>query len=240
VAAAEADRRIAMNTPQVLHYDHPTDVYWEGGVIYWATGELRHDARGLVVADGLVESEWLDGTVMLVRLAAVRQIGLLDERYFLYFEDADWSVRAARQGWSTVVVRDAHAWHKVSRSTGGYANPAVRFYYLRNRYLFMKTHHPSRWGFGWRMHHLSRMGRHYLWARNRPPERRLVLAALVDLFADRWGPYDGSMTDRTSVIVLDALLLPLRKSVDLTERLGWLPRLKAARAARASQSLRSR
>lgn len=42
---------------------------------------------------------WVPGTCMLVRARAVEQVGLLDERYFIYFEDVDWCRRFAVSGW---------------------------------------------------------------------------------------------------------------------------------------------
>ncbi len=119
VAAAEADSRIGMATPKVFYYDRPSDVYWDGGIIDWKSGEVPHDSRGLSVEGGIVKSEWLDGCSLLVRVATIREVGLLDERYFLYFEDADWSVRAARRSWTNAVVLHARAWHEVADPSWG-------------------------------------------------------------------------------------------------------------------------
>jgi len=118
VAAVEADCRIGMATPRVFYYDRPTEIYWDGGGGDWETGDVPHDSRDLPVEAGIVRSEWLNGCSLLVRAATIRDIGLLDERYFLYFEDADWSVRAARRGRTNAVVLQARAWHKVHRSIG--------------------------------------------------------------------------------------------------------------------------
>src|SRR5262249_42256595 len=131
VSAAQADHRIGMATPKVLNYYRRHEVYWDGGVIDWTSGDARHDSSKLSVDGAVIRSEWLDGCALFVRVAAIHDIGLLDERYFLYFEDAEWSVRAARRGWTNVVVVDAQAWHKVGASTGGFENPVMRFYHFR-------------------------------------------------------------------------------------------------------------
>lgn len=228
VSALESDLRIAMATPTVFYSDRPTEVYWDGGFVDWKTGDTPHDSRRLSTHDGIVSSEWLDGCALLVRTVAAREIGLLDERYFLYFEDAEWSVRARRRGWTNVVVRAGQVWHKVSRSTGGTANPAVRFYYLRNRYLFMKTHNPAQAGIMWRIRYLARIWREYVMLRHELAGRQAVIAAFVSLLRDRWGPYDLAASGGRTVRVLDGLLKPVRKCLDPIKRTQeWFQRVKA-------------
>lgn len=49
-----------------------------------------------------VEVDWVSGACMLVRQEMVEQVGLLDERFFLYFEDNDWCLRMRKAGWRVV------------------------------------------------------------------------------------------------------------------------------------------
>lgn len=208
VMAAERDSRIAMATPTVLYYDRPSEVYWDGGAIDWETGWVSHHSEGLRVEGELRRSEWLDGCSLLVRISAITDIGFLDERYFLYFEDAEWSVRAARRGWLTPVVLKAQAWHKVSKSTGGRGVPAVRFYYARNRYLFMAAHSPSRERLKWRVRYARDTLLEYWLLRDDPEGRRAIVAASLCLLGGRWGCYDDrSAVERELGRLVDALLL---------------------------------
>lgn len=72
---------------------------------------------GLVWADALglsrfwTGSRFLTGAVLMLRAEAIEEVGLLDERYFLYAEEADWQLRARRAGWSLTVVEDVVALH---------------------------------------------------------------------------------------------------------------------------------
>jgi len=226
VDATEADCRIGMATPRVFYYDRPSEVYWDGGVIDWECGDVPHDSRGLPVEGGIVRSEWLNGCSLLVRVAAIQDIGLLDERYFLYFEDADWSVRAARQGWINAVVLQAQAWHKVHRSTGGFMNPAVRFYYVRNRYLFVAAHRPSRGRFLWKLRYIWRMCWEYVRLRHEPESRQAVLGVFVSLLQGRSGPYEAIGIGRRLMVGLDALLVFGMKSAKAIKRfLQWIGRM---------------
>ncbi len=53
-----------------------------------------------------IEVAWVSGACMLVRREVVEQVGLLDEGFFLYFEDNDWCLRMRKAGWR--IVYDPH------------------------------------------------------------------------------------------------------------------------------------
>jgi GT2 family glycosyltransferase len=210
VRAVEQDGRIGMATPTVFYYDRPNEIYWDGGSVDWETGWVSHDAKGLSVEGELRRSEWLDGCSLFVRVSALLDIGLLDERYFLYFEDAEWSVRAARRGWLNGVVVQAHAWHKISRSTGGRGVPAVRFYYARNRYLFLRSHGARKSRLKCNVRYAQDMLQEYWSLRREPESRKAIVTACVSLVRGHWGPYDSLTTVDWQVCrVADMLLLLL-------------------------------
>lgn len=60
--------------------------------------------------------DYVWGCAMLIRAAVFQAIGLLDERYVAYFEDADFCMRARRAGFQTVAATGALVWHEGSRS----------------------------------------------------------------------------------------------------------------------------
>jgi N-acetylglucosaminyl-diphospho-decaprenol L-rhamnosyltransferase len=79
------------------------------------------------------------GTLLLARRACLEEIGLFDERYFAYCEEADLGERARRAGWEVGIVRGA-----VVHNPGQSSHPGVTQYLmLRN------TLHLVRWHFGW-------------------------------------------------------------------------------------------
>ncbi len=57
------------------------------------------------------EVDWIFGACMMVRLAAIREVGLMDERYFLYFEDMDWCRRFWERGWKVCYYPEAEMIH---------------------------------------------------------------------------------------------------------------------------------
>ena len=60
---------------------------------------------------GITEVDWITGAVMLLRKTALDQVGLMDERFFLYFEDEDLCCRMWQQGWTVCYVPWAKAYH---------------------------------------------------------------------------------------------------------------------------------
>ena len=64
------------------------------------------------------------------------KIGLLDENYFLYFEDADFSVRAAKAGFNISIAKNLTANHHVSSSTKKLGSPLLLRYHYRNALYF--------------------------------------------------------------------------------------------------------
>jgi GT2 family glycosyltransferase len=190
VAAADADQQIGMATPVVFYHDRPTEVYWDGGFIDWDSGETWHDSHRFAAEGNVRPSEWLDGCSLLVRTAALRDVGLLDERYFLYFEDAEWSIRSGRRGWKNVVVLDARVWHKVSRSTGGKGHPAVQFYYARNRFFFLRAHSPSASSISLKRRYARRLLREYRALLLDRQGRRAIILAALSIWRGHWGSFE--------------------------------------------------
>ena len=61
--------------------------------------------------------DWLIGACMMVRREAVEDVGIMDERFFLYFEDLDWCYRMSKQGWNVYYVPSSVMVHKYERSS---------------------------------------------------------------------------------------------------------------------------
>ncbi len=75
----------------------------------WKTAAVR---RYLMEDEpGAGEVDWVTGALLLARREAVDTIGLLDERYFLYWEDMDWCYRMRQAGWGVFLVPEACAVH---------------------------------------------------------------------------------------------------------------------------------
>ncbi|MBE2317404.1 glycosyltransferase [Solirubrobacter sp. CPCC 204708] len=84
------------------------------------------------------------GGAGLFRRAALQDVGLLDESFFAYLEDADWGFRAQLRGWTTVYVPDAVAYHHGGATTGRVPG-RERYLIARNHIAFLLKNYPTPW-----------------------------------------------------------------------------------------------
>jgi GT2 family glycosyltransferase len=81
-------------------------------------------------------SDFVTGCCVLLTREALGRVGMLDERFFLYWEDADWGFRARATGLSNLVVTAARIAHRVSVSSGGLQSPLRVYHGVRSRLQF--------------------------------------------------------------------------------------------------------
>jgi len=140
VEAAEADPSIAMLGPTIYYYDTPDRIWSAGGLINPHNGRAR--MVGLDEIDrnqfhaGCREVDFVTGCALLVRMSVVEQVGLLDPRFFLYYEEVEWCSRVRAAGFKVCHVPSSRVWHKISAEARA-ASPQVHYYMTRNRLLFL-------------------------------------------------------------------------------------------------------
>jgi GT2 family glycosyltransferase len=123
--------------PTMLYADNPTKPWFAGGIIDqgWPRHLRPHELDAY--DKPLRASEWLTGCCILARTTTWRHVGLFDSRYYLIFEDCEWSFRARREGVELLVATQSTILHKVSRSfTSGPASLLGSFYFIRNGLRF--------------------------------------------------------------------------------------------------------
>lgn len=86
----------------------------------------------------VAEVDEVSGACMIVRRAAIDQVGLLDEAFFLYFEDVDWCLRLKRAGWKVYYVPAARVVHHWRSRTD--PSPGAQVHHLRSRLYYVRKH----------------------------------------------------------------------------------------------------
>ncbi|MEI9939914.1 MAG: glycosyltransferase family 2 protein [Pseudomonadota bacterium] len=87
------------------------------------------------------EVDWVVGSFLLMRRACYEEVGELDERYFIYDEDIDWCLRAARAGWKIKYWPGARMVH-----VGSAARPFMKdktFIHFRSHLSYIKKNHSA-------------------------------------------------------------------------------------------------
>ena len=131
-----------------IYYMHDRDRLW------FTRSEWSHEksaftapGKGLLASEipqTVTGTEYVCGAALFFRAEVARRIGLLDERFFLVYEDSDWCFRARGTGFECLAVPSATIWHKVGTSFGSEASPLRTYFSTRNRLLWADEHVPRR------------------------------------------------------------------------------------------------
>lgn len=222
-------------------------VYEQGGDKIQSAGAVldreREEHRILRTLEDLAAAReegslLLWGTALLVRRTTIDSVGLLDERYFAYHEDMDYSVRVMAGGFRTLVVPGATVYHRMGRSLGPGQSPVREYLLVRNWYLFWRTYLVGR-------RRRSYPRRYLAWALERSMNARLtgnpvaadhILDAAWDALRGHWGPWQtkGRMPWPLRAFIARGLLVwhPNLWLMLLTGRVAEVCRQAARRIAR--------
>lgn len=113
-------------------------IWYAGGGIDYANGDSYHitQRRGNTVQ----EVSFACGCCMLIHKKIIDRVGVLDEKYYLYYEDTDWSIRFKEANIKINYVPQAKMWHRIGGS-GGKKGRLIKTYYLtRNQLYLIKKH----------------------------------------------------------------------------------------------------
>ena len=118
---SETDQKIGIVGPKIYYYNEPNRIWFAKGKISWKF------CRGLNIGyneidtgqyNEISEVEYVSGCAFLIKKNRIDKIGLLDKRFFLYFEEIDWTLKALN--WVIkVFCAKWKIWHKISKSGGG-------------------------------------------------------------------------------------------------------------------------
>ncbi len=147
VKIAESGRGIGVVGPTVYYYD------FEGksNVIH-SRGAKIQPKLGLAPPLGILEVDesmrvvppydvdYIEGSCLLIKSEVMRNIGLLNEVLFLYWEEVDLCLKVKEYGYKVICVPSSKIWHKVSSSTG-VVHPVKLYYMSRNRHIVIKEHY---------------------------------------------------------------------------------------------------
>lgn len=194
VEVMEVDPNIGVSGPMIYYYSAPETIWSAGGAIDWSRGTTS--MVGLNEPDksqfGLHPRpvDFVTGCCLLARREVWEQAGLLDEKFFMYYEETEWCVRASRAGYQIVHVPMAMLWHKISIESRA-ASPRTHYYMTRNRLLFLNRtragYKPLLYTFIEYLRTMVSWSVRAKWQDKRPL-RDVMLRAIRDYSLGRFGP----------------------------------------------------
>ncbi len=108
VDVMEKDKQIGIGSP-IIFKNKTSEIWFSGGKIDWLRMKTIHKKEKW--QKDYYHSDFISGCAMLIKTEVFKKIGLLDEDYFLYWEDADFSVRAKKAGYKLVVSPKSKIYH---------------------------------------------------------------------------------------------------------------------------------
>jgi len=180
--------------PKILYRGNPDVIWSAGGRFNWWRGlslDRGWNERDRGQYDTPELMEFANACCLLVRGRIFREVGLLDDGYFMYFEDSELAARAGRTGARVAFRPAARVLHDVQGSSGGArggSSPAALYYWTRNRPRFIarNVRGPVRrlaahsYVIGTRLVRIAQAA-----LRGRRHEARLIARALVDGYVRR-------------------------------------------------------
>jgi len=134
--------------------------------------------------DSTRDVEALNGAFMLIRRDAIKQVGLIDERFFMYGDDIDWSLRFRKGGWRVAFYHEAEIVHY----GGGTTEKAPVYFYVEMQKANLQY---------WQKHHSRPAQIAYLasiWAHD---SIRYVLYSVVSVLGQSWRDRVGRKAKRS-------------------------------------------
>jgi GT2 family glycosyltransferase len=106
-------------------------LFYGGGKVNFLSATVRMVKKAGVAS----KLDYISGGCLFTHAASIKQLGLLPEEYFLYWEETDWCYRAKKNGYSLVVCPSAICYDKISSVIG--KSFLADYYYVRNGMLFI-------------------------------------------------------------------------------------------------------
>ena len=164
---------VLLKTAQAKNFSvvQPLILKYNGKEIWNAGGRINYFFGNFItrkkVGNSLNSSheltEWLTGCCCLFKTKIFKEIGKLDESFFAYYEDVDFSLRLKKHGYKIGFTSKTHIYHYESfssisnNSKGGKLSPYIHYLNIRNHILTVKKHSDLFNSFGTRLYQIFKI-----------------------------------------------------------------------------------
>jgi GT2 family glycosyltransferase len=146
--AAIKEPKAGILGPTMFYADPPNKLWGGRNRIDWQKTRVIREQMGETIeittlsTQSSAEVMYIDSCAILVRSQVFREIGLMDNRFFINFDDIDLCLRTHKAGYKIFYVPSAVIWHRVSAAMG-IGSPANTYYMTRNALIFFTRHAPG-------------------------------------------------------------------------------------------------
>ena len=136
----EKNQNFGAAQPLILNYYNRNKVWSAGGFLNKFFGYTYV----IKSPDGIKKNiDWITGCCFFLRTDVIKKIGLLDEKFFAYYEDVDWSIRIKNAGYDLAFVKSSVVYHHGSKSSKNESNegtlsPFVHYLNIRNHIFLLR------------------------------------------------------------------------------------------------------
>jgi hypothetical protein len=142
VAKMENNPKIGIVSPKIRFFHSPDTLQYVG---YENINPItqRGGAKGFGEKDkGQYEKDaeaaYGHGAAMMIPMKVIKEVGLMADVFFLYYEELDWAHRIRNAGYKIFYVHNSLIYHKESVSTGGRVSSLRAYFMTRNRILYLR------------------------------------------------------------------------------------------------------
>ncbi len=136
---AHNNKKVGIVGPKIYYYDNPDEIAYIGHNVNLCSGKILDPE--VKCPESPLKIDYVVGCGLLIKTSVIKNIGMLDPDYFLYYEDVDLCLRARKSGYDVYYLPSSKIWHKISlnedRSHNSY------YYGNRNSFLLIKKNQKS-------------------------------------------------------------------------------------------------
>ncbi len=115
VQELESSSKIGIVGPKIYFMNKPNKIWFAGGKIDWSKSDSFHLGKDLadkeLINDSKKEVDFITGCALMIKKDVIDKIGLLDDNFFAFYEDADWCQKAKKAGYQVVYIPFGGVWH---------------------------------------------------------------------------------------------------------------------------------
>lgn len=139
----ELNTNTGMISPKIKVYSNKKYIWYAGAELNFRTANIVN-IRGYWECDEydqkylkITTTAYSAGTALFLKRDLIKKIGLLDDIFFMYFEETDWNLRAKKEGYKNYYVPTSIVYHKVSRSSNNKQFSLKHFFINRNSQILV-------------------------------------------------------------------------------------------------------